>query len=188
MALCGASKRSNGEPCKRHAIPGSYRCKLHGGKSSGPKDLRGNKNAAKPGSIYSQFLTEAENDMVAGIELGRVDDELRLTRIRLMRALAKENERGDTLELDSEKVEPVEIDGKPLIVDGGAVEKVTRTSKVKDYAALIDRLTGRIESLERTRAELLKTNPVELPPVAKIEIEVVGGRSNAPDTNDAASG
>ena len=170
MALCGAKTRS-GEPCKRHAVPGSSRCKLHGGAAS--KANKANKHAAKPGSIYSQFLTEAENDMLSSIELGRVDDELRLTRIRLMRALDRENQFGNTLELDSEKFE-----------DG---EKAT-TSKVRDYSSMIDRLTGRIESLERTRAELLKTNPVELPPVARIEIEVVGGRSNAPDSNDAAPG
>lgn len=139
MALCGASKRGNGEPCKRHAIPGSSRCKLHGGKSSGPKEQRGNKNAAKPGSIYSQFLTDDENDMLASIELGRVDDELRLTRIRLMRALSRENEFGNTLEIDSEKLE-----------DG---ERAT-TNKVRDYSGLIDRLTARVESLERTKEDL----------------------------------
>ena len=154
MALCGAKKRSNGEPCKRHAIPGSSRCKLHGGKSSGPKNLSGNKNAAKPGSIYSQFLTYEENNLLASIELGRVDDELRLTRIRLMRALAKENEYGDTLEAESEKREPVEVDGKVLESDGKPIEKVTITNKVRDYASLIDRLTARIESLERTKEDL----------------------------------
>ncbi|MDI2589857.1 HGGxSTG domain-containing protein [Pseudomonas sp. 681] len=139
MALCGASKRGNGEPCKRHAIPGSSRCKLHGGKSSGPKEQRGNKNAAKPGSIYSQFLTDEENDILASIELGRVDDELRLTRVRLMRALARENEFGNELEIDSEKLEEGEK---------------TTTSKVRDYSSLIDRLTARVESLERTKEDL----------------------------------
>lgn len=179
MALCGASKRGNGEPCKRHAVPGSPRCKLHGGKSSGPKvpgDQTGNRKAAKPGSIYSKFLTDEENDALASIELGRVDDELRLTRIRLMRALAKENEFGGELEVDSEKVDTGELGG------------TTTTSKVRDYAGLIDRLTGRIESLERTRAELLKTNPLELPPVTRIEIEVVGGRKDVAGANDAAAG
>lgn len=179
MAQCGAKTRS-GEPCKRHAVPGSKRCKLHGGKSAG---ALGNKNAAKPGSIYSQFLTDDENDLLARIELGRVDDELRLTRIRLMRALARESEFGNTLEIDSEKVEPEEVDGVPT---GNA--KVTRTSKVRDYSTLIDRLTARIESLERTRAELLKTNPPEQPPVAKIEIEVVGGRTDAQAPDDGAAG
>ena len=149
MALCGASKRGNGEPCKRHAIPGSSRCKLHGGKSSGPKEQRGNKNAAKPGSIYSQFLTDDENDLLAGIELGRVDDELRLTRIRLMRALARENEFANTLEVDSEKEEPIQINGKET-----ALTSITTTSKVRDYSGLIDRLTARVESLERTKEDL----------------------------------
>lgn len=181
MALCGAKTRS-GEPCKRHPVPGSKRCKLHGGKSTGAP--KGSKNAARPGSIYSKFLTDEENDALAGIELGRVDDELRLTRIRLMRALARENEFGNTLELDSEKSEPIEIEGKVL----EDVTKITTTSKVRDYSALIDRLTARIESLERTRAELLKANPLEQPPVAKIEIEVVGGRSNLADPDDAATG
>lgn len=182
MALCGAKKRGNGEPCKRHAIPGSSRCKLHGGKGSGAP--KGSKNAAKPGSIYSQFLTDAENDMLASIELGGVDDELRLTRIRLMRALARENEFGNTLEADSEKREPLEVDGKA--VEGA--EKVTINNKVRDYSSLIDRLTARIESLERTRAELLKANPPEQLPVARIEIEVVSGRKNpkAPDDGAAA--
>ena len=149
MALCGASKRGNGEPCKRHAIPGSSRCKLHGGKSSGPKEQSGNKNAAKPGSIYSQFLTDDENDLLAGIELGRVDDELRLTRIRLMRALARENEFGNTLEVDSAKEEPIQINGKET-----ALTSITTTSKVRDYSGLIDRLTARVESLERTKEDL----------------------------------
>ena len=149
MALCGASKRGNGEPCKRHAIPGSSRCKLHGGKSSGPKEQRGNKNAAKPGSIYSQFLTDDEHDLLAGIELGRVDDELRLTRIRLMRALARENEFGNTLEVDSAKEEPIQINGKET-----ALTSITTTSKVRDYSGLIDRLTARVESLERTKEDL----------------------------------
>lgn len=151
MAQCGAKTRG-GEPCKRHAVPGSSRCKLHGGGSA--KANKGNKHAAKPGSIYSQFLTDEENDMLASIELGKVDDELRLTRIRLMRALARENEHGNTLEADSEKREPVEIDGKPVEADGNPVEKVTITTKVRDYVGLIDRLTARIESLERTKEDL----------------------------------
>ncbi|MBJ2270457.1 hypothetical protein JFT60_24080 [Pseudomonas sp. MF6772] len=149
MALCGASKRGNGEPCKRHAIPGSSRCKLHGGKSSGPKEQRGNKNAAKPGSIYSRFLTDEENDMLAGIELGRVDDELRLTRVRLMRALARESEFGNTLEVESEKEEPILVGGKET-----SLTSITTTSKVRDYSSLIDRLTARVESLERTKEDL----------------------------------
>lgn len=152
MAHCGTKTRS-GQPCRNSAMANG-RCRMHGGKSTGaPAD---NLNAAKPGSIYSQFLTDAERALLSSIELGKVDDELRLTGIRLRRALNRENEYGDTLELDSEKVKPIEVEGKDI-----GLFKTTRTSKVRDYAGLIDRLTARIESLERTRAELAKTNPPE---------------------------
>lgn len=70
--------------------------------------------------------------MLAGIELGKVDDEL-----RLMRALGRENEHGNTLEIDCEKIDTGE--------QGGTLT----TSKVRDYGGLIDRLTARVESLER---------------------------------------
>lgn len=176
MALCGAKTRS-GEPCKRHPMPGSTRCKLHGGAAA--KANKGNKHAAKPGSIYSQFLTEEEQALFPGIELGKVDEELRLTRIRLRRALAKETEFGDTLELDYEKTEPIEIEG----ADTGLL-KTTRMTKVRDYSSLIDKLMARIESLERTRAELAKTNPPEDTPVGRIEIEIVGGHTNAAPADD----
>lgn len=100
MALCGASKRGNGEPCKRHAIPGSSRCKLHGGKSTGPKvpgDQFGNKKAARPGSIYSQFLTDEEQADFHAAELGQIDDELRLTKVLLGRVLKAKAEGYDLL-------------------------------------------------------------------------------------------
>ena len=181
MALCGAKTRS-GEPCKRHAVVGSSRCKLHGGGAS--KANKGNKHAATPGSIYSQYYTEEENALASQMELGKVDEELRLTRIRLMRALAREAEFGNTLELDSEKREPVIVDGAAL----AGIEQVTTNSKVRDYSALIDKLTARIESLERTRAELAKSSPPEEPPVGKIQIEIVNAKSNASPTDDGATG
>ncbi len=83
MALCGAKTRS-GEPCKRHAIPGSKRCKLHGGKSTGAP---GNKNAAKPGSIYSKYLTDEELADFHVAEIDQIDQELRLTKVLLNRVL-----------------------------------------------------------------------------------------------------
>jgi hypothetical protein len=154
---------------------------MHGGNAT--KTHQGNQNARTHG-IYSAHLTDEEREIWHTLELGAVDEELRLTRIRLMRALARENEFGNTLELESEKVEPVEVEGKPL----EGVEKITRNSKVRDYNSVIDRLTARIESLERTRAELLKNNPPQEQPVAKIEIEVVGGRASASAPNDGAPG
>lgn len=125
------------------------RCRVHGGASTGaPKS---NKNAAKPGSIYSAYLTDEEKAIAADLRLGNVDEELRLTRIRLMRALKLESERADTAELDSE----VERDGAENVT-----AKFERHLKVRDYAGLIDRLTARIAMLEKTRSDLIKDKPL----------------------------
>src|ERR1035437_10291942 len=85
---CGAKTRAGGK-CKAPAMPNG-RCRVHGGQSTGaPAD---NQNAAKPGSLYSKYLTPEEQATYAQIELGNVDDELRLMRIRLERALKLEKE------------------------------------------------------------------------------------------------
>jgi hypothetical protein len=99
MALCGASKRGNGEPCKRHAVPGSSRCKLHGGKSTGAKEPArhpGNKHATKHG-IYSKFLTDDEKADFDAAEIDQIDDELRLTKILLGRVLLAKGDGHDLL-------------------------------------------------------------------------------------------
>ncbi|TCG09350.1 hypothetical protein BZM27_05990 [Paraburkholderia steynii] len=118
---------------------------MHGGNNKPAK--KGNAYASKPGSLYSKYLTDDERAIAASLELGGVDEELRLTRIRLMRALQREADKGDTPELD----EQVEREG---------AENVTAKSetkyKVRDYVTMIDRLTARVESLEARRAVLLQ--------------------------------
>lgn len=94
MALCGAKTRS-GEPCKRHPVPGSKRCKLHGGKSTGAP--KGSKNAARPGSIYSKFLTDEEQADFQAVEIDQIDQELRLTKVLLNRVLMAAGEGYDLL-------------------------------------------------------------------------------------------
>lgn len=136
MALCGASKRSNGEPCKRHAVPGSSRCKLHGGKSTGAKDPArqpGNKHAAKPGSIYSQFLTDEEQTDFQAAEIDQIDDELRMTKVLLGRVLKAAG------------------DGHDLLADRylGRIESLTKTKE--------DIITKRLTN-EKLRRELEDPN------------------------------
>nr|WP_199065080.1 HGGxSTG domain-containing protein [Chromobacterium sp. ASV5] len=145
MPKCGAKTRAGGT-CQRNALKGAKRCALHGGKSTGPKNQRGNKNAARPGSLYSQFLTEEEREIAASMELGSVDEELRVTRIRLMRALRLEEERSDMLEVH----ETIERTGGGEYAPGDEEKK-----RVRDYAGLIDKLTSRIESLELRRVQIL---------------------------------
>ncbi|OCG66619.1 hypothetical protein A9G41_12305 [Gilliamella sp. Nev5-1] len=129
------------------------RCRMHGGKSTGAP--KGNKNNLKAGGIYSQFFTAEERQISAELELGSLDDELRLTKIRLMRALkaeAEQQERLDELELDSYSESPAIISGFP---DNDEIVRV-KQFKRRDYVSIIDRLTARIESLEMRRASLVQ--------------------------------
>ncbi len=129
---CGA-KTSSGEPCKRAPLKGKNRCKLHGGASTGPINLSGNKNSKTHG-IYSRFETEEEQRL--GDELIALDlwDELRNTRLQRLRALAAQKKANAQPELD-------EITES----ENGITRKLKRT----DYQSIIDRLTARIQSLIR---------------------------------------
>lgn len=155
MPKCGAKTR-NGGKCKLSPVEGKKRCKLHGGKSTGPINQRGNSNRAKPGSLYSRFLTPDEASICAELELGSLDEELMLTRIRLMRALKLESESEECrLELEAETVKPAILGGIPIYDEEPVREK---QYKRRDYTGLIDRLTARIESLESRRMTLINAN------------------------------
>ena len=165
---CGAKTRAGGR-CQAPAMANG-RCRVHGGTSSGPP--KNNQHASKPGSIYSAYLTDEENAVMTRLEIGKIEDELRLCRIRLMRALKAET---DAPELE-------QVTNK---ADGG-IEEV---SKRRDYSGLIDRLMGRIASLEKDRLALMgaeldieikradladRKDGAETSAVSRIEIEIVG--------------
>lgn len=155
MSLCGAKTR-NGGTCKRSPLAGKNRCRLHGGASKNGGAPKKNKNAVKDGNIYSQFFTDEEKQLSIELELGSLDDELRLTKIRLMRALkaeAEQQEQIDKLELEAYTESPVLFGGIPD--DDGELITV-KQFKRRDYASIIDRLTARIESLETRRASLVQ--------------------------------
>ena len=44
---CGAHARTTGKPCTAPTVPGRMRCKLHGGKSTGPRTPEGRKRVAE---------------------------------------------------------------------------------------------------------------------------------------------
>ncbi|MGR6545234.1 HGGxSTG domain-containing protein [Paenibacillus tundrae] len=93
---CGAKTRS-GEPCKRKALANG-RCRLHGGKSTGPKDpakLKGNKNALKHGlyeTIWMDTITDEEREMYHQVSTDpnvQADSEYRLSELRIRRMLLR---------------------------------------------------------------------------------------------------
>lgn len=79
------------------------------------------------------------------MKVGSVDHELYLFRILLSRALAREAKLNGQLQLR----EITQNDG-----GGPSAPQQSRSLKVADCAADIDRLIGRIESLEKTRLVL----------------------------------
>lgn len=92
--LCGAKTRS-GKPCKNHAMPNG-RCRLHGGKSTGPKDRekqsksqQKNKNSEKHG-LFSKYLPQETMDLVNNIEsLNTIDilwDNIKIQYAAIIRA------------------------------------------------------------------------------------------------------
>lgn len=93
MARCGAKTR-NGHPCQSQAMPNG-RCRMHGGSNSGAPT--GNKNAARPGSIYSKYLTDEEQADFHAAEIDQIDQELRLTKVLLNRVLMAKGDGYDLL-------------------------------------------------------------------------------------------
>ena len=81
MPICGARTRSGGT-CQKHALEGATRCRLHGGAAS--KANKGNAHAVKHG-FYSDALLPEEKALYERAEVGSLDDEIRLARVKLHR-------------------------------------------------------------------------------------------------------
>ena len=132
------------------------RCKLHGGASTGvPK---GNKNSLKHG-IYSKTLRGDEVELWHKININGVDDELRIAKIQLMRALKAQglvfdNPDGeDGFYLSELKTEARARRGGARAGGENAAHKTT-VRKRPDYWDQIYRLLGRIGHLHQVRASL----------------------------------
>lgn len=178
MAHCGAKTRS-GEPCRRHAIPGSARCKLHGGAAS--KANKGNQSARKHG-IYSDTLTADEQSLWNDIGIGTLDDDIKIAKLQLRRALIAQAkaESGDGLDLDLESInirgtEPVE-EGETPQEPGQPTTTIQR--RRRGYEDIINRLLGRIGDLESKRADMIKKlDPEDEGPLPqRIEVVVTDAR------------
>jgi hypothetical protein len=178
MAHCGAKTRS-GEPCKRHAVPGSSKCKLHGGGAS--KANKGNQHARKHG-IYSDTLTADEQGLWDDIGIGTLDDDIKIAKLQLRRALLAQAkaEAGDGLVLDMESIhsqatDPVEEGDEP--VEPGK-PSMTVQRRRQGYEDIINRLLGRIGDLESKRADIIKKlDPDDDGPLPqRIEVVVTDAR------------
>ena len=148
-ATCGAKNRQ-GEPCQRPPLKGKSRCKLHGGASK--KGTADNKRNTRHG-LYTQSLTEDEYALWSSIEIGNVDNEIRMAKVMLNRALALAAEIRQAPN-SAQNLAGFELSEITQSVKGGKKDS-SMTSKRPDTFAQIDRLMGRIAGLEKTRAELI---------------------------------
>lgn len=153
-------------------MQGKTVCYHHGGKSKGAK--KGNKHALTHG-IYSDGLFEHEKESWDQITVGSVDDEIKIAKIQLARAMkalkaieeSPRGQHGEELEKNQVAFELAELEDK---VSGNKVDlginpetgdvKVSPSHerivvrKRPDYRAIIDRLLGRIGKLELTRSTI----------------------------------
>ncbi|RKM33454.1 HGGxSTG domain-containing protein [Moraxella catarrhalis] len=189
--VCGA-KRRNGKPCQT-APMANGRCRLHGGLSTGAP--KGNQNARIHG-IYSKFFSEEEKQEAAQFDIDRIDDELLLCKVQLMRALKAEQKQAskndnEKLELIAKTMQVVQEMG----MDNGK-KQVHQSFAKTDFGGLIDRLIARIQSLTITRQDLmskvidLQMKQIELDKIksqqqdsqatpTQIIIDVINGRKDA---------
>lgn len=128
---------------------------MHGGKSTGPP--LGTQNNLKHG-IYTAALNEEEGELYDSIALGNVDEELRILRLKLRRALIawKDYDEGEGADEGLVTVEVQEGGGPTTDAEGKTVaaQFPKRTRKRTDFEAIVDKFTGRIGHLERIRAEI----------------------------------
>ena len=177
---CGATTRK-GHPCKRLAIRSVGRCRLHGGKSR------------RTHGIYAQVLSDEELELYDNIPIGGVDAELRMCRIQLLRAL-KAKELVDEAPDDPNNRAGMVVTGIKQSQKSGKRGKYAESEQLNevertrtDYNAIIERLLGRIGTLERTRAELLATTDLGSPDEFALEIQAAMSAMNAKTEADDAA-
>lgn len=170
QAKCGAKTRKK-TPCADIAMANG-RCKRHGGKSTGakvPHRAEAEANPAYTHGIYSKFFKDDEKAIIdAGlIRLGEVDAELTVMRIRLKRALEARERweaevRGEVDGADAKtSMATVEFVEDQSQYEGAPVDLEKTVKRLPDFDKIIDTCVARIESLEKTRKELLKTGEGE---------------------------
>ena len=148
MAKCEAKTKS-GTLCQINAMPNG-RCYRHGGASTGAP--KGNKNALKHGA-YSKFYTDDEIGQLDDISTADIESELKLCKVQLIRALNaadKQSSFDDSKQLDL-------VGQSTQVVKNGeqiSRQEISKKYAKTDYAGIIDRLIGRIQSLTQTMQDM----------------------------------
>lgn len=146
--VCGAKTRAGGV-CQKLQMPNG-RCRYHGGKSTGPP--KGSQNNLKHG-IYSNGLLKGEDVIFAGIELGTLDYELKMSRLHLMRATKAQKEYLEQATHPPEK-DPHGMEVGEVELGGDEKRKVKR--RKHDFSEDMRKWTRIVGDLELKRKQLLE--------------------------------
>jgi hypothetical protein len=156
--ICGAKAKSTGKKCQRSAgwgtdHPGSGRCRLHGGASTGPKTQEGKKKAAanslKHGAYSDKLLNDQEKEIYDllwdnTIEKYKLDDDNALHMSVLNRACITYIK---LLRLDEwELKEEFRIHGEEKDPESGEMVP-TLTNKYDQDGEIVKREYGEVERL-----------------------------------------
>jgi len=144
---CGAKTRT-GAPCKNTAILANGRCRMHGGTNTGAP--ANNTNSVKHG-FYCNALQPDEKKLWERVELGTVDDEIRLMKVKLFR-LVKLSGNADVAGLVDSALEVAQKHGED--VKGLPFDKTEIKVSSPQYGDLIIKALDSIAKLERTRLQL----------------------------------
>jgi hypothetical protein len=104
--------------------------------------------------MYDDLIRADDLPYVASIQgkVGAVEEELLIARLQLRRAL-KAQARADDLPDGMEVAEVIEREAAEKQAGRNEIKR-----KLRDYPAIINTMLGRIESLEKTRLDLLKAD------------------------------
>jgi hypothetical protein len=150
---CGAKTRSGGE-CQAPTVNGKSRCRRHGGASTGATSSEGKaritKAATKHG-IYAAAYSDEEIALLPAVRdrIGQLDEEIAMMRVQFRRASIAQKR---AFELDDDGLEVVKRHDREKSEFGPGDETIRERV---NYSQILDRLAGRIESLERTRSQLI---------------------------------
>ncbi len=146
---CGAKTRA-GQPCKNWPIKNKKRCRMHGGKSTGPP--KGNQNARTHGA-YSRGILDSERELYDLIKTGTLDEEIKICSLLLARTAQAQKKFEEANERRASKgieIEDLDIDQLEGMLDSKLCKKY------ETLMTLAIRLSGRIGDLEAVRAELIR--------------------------------
>lgn len=108
---CGAKAKGTGKPCRQWPVKGKTRCRFHGGLSTGPRDCSHLKLNSRAHGVYSKNLSDEEKAMLPTVKVGDLENEIRLLRIMLLRAVKAETERIETREMVNRELDRLFKDG-----------------------------------------------------------------------------